>query len=185
MNARKLLLSGGVVLLWVASATPVSDWLCEAVEARNPPAAIADLPEADAILVLGGGVGGAMAPRVIPQLATGASRTWYGARLWKAGKAPEIVAVGGARHGVPESAAIAEFLVDLGVDPAAILQESQSRSTVENALFVKPLLATHQIHRALLVTSALHMPRALAIFRAAGIDARGELGSRVELAELN
>ena len=152
------------------SLAPVADGLCELIEDRYPPAALAQVSQADAIVVLGGGISGAMPPRVIAHLTVGGSRAWYGARLWKTGKAPLMVAVGGGHGGFPESAAIAEFLIDLGVPRSAILEESASRTTVQNALFVKPLLERHQIRRSLLVTSALHMPRALAIFRAAGID---------------
>ena len=149
---------------------PVADRLCESIEDRYPPAVPAQVAQADAILVLGGGISGAMPPRAIAQLSVGGSRAWYGARLWKTGKAPLMVAVGGGRGGFPESAAIAEFLIDLGIPRSAILEESVSRTTVQNALLVKALLEKHQIRRSLLVTSALHMPRALAIFRAAGVD---------------
>jgi uncharacterized SAM-binding protein YcdF (DUF218 family) len=158
------------MLLTIASMAPVSDELCELIERQYLPIEVADTSRADAILVLGGGIGTGLPPRVLPSLATGASRSWYASRLLRAGKAPVVVAVGGANAGGPESAAITEFLVDLGVPRKSILQESRSRTTVENALYVKPMLEAHGIKRALLVTSALHMPRAVAIFRAAGID---------------
>ena len=63
------------------------------------------------------------------------------------------------------------FLADLGVPPEAILLEGRSRNTRENALYTAEILSAEGIDRVLLVTSALHMPRALATFRAAGIDA--------------
>lgn len=167
---RRYHLMGGAVLVWMASIAPVSDELCARIERQYPPTTIANAAPADAILVLGGGIGATFPPRVLPHLTIGASRSWYASRLARAGKAPVIVAVGGGNAGVPESAAIAEFLVDLGVARESILQESRSRTTVENALYVKPILEAHGIKRALLVTSALHMPRAVAIFRAVGID---------------
>lgn len=167
---RRFLLFAAIVSLWTAAILPVADLLCELVEDRHLPVEIAKVVHADAILVLGGGIAPALPPRVLPNLNTGATRSWYAARLLHAGKAPVIVAVGGGNAGGPESAAMAEFLVDLGVPRELVLQESQSRTTVENALYVKPILEAHGIRRSLLVTSALHMPRALAIFRAAGID---------------
>lgn len=166
---RRLLIITAAVLLLAGSIPPVADQLCELVERQYPPIDAVRASGADAILVLGGGIGSASPPRVLPSLGTGASRSWYAARLLHAGKAPLIVAVGGGSTLGPESAAIAEFLVDLGVAGQSILQESRSRTTVENALYVKPILEAHGIRRSLLVTSALHMPRALAIFRAAGI----------------
>ncbi len=167
---RRLILVLGAALLYAASLLPVADWLCELVESRYLPIAAEQMPNADAILVLGGGIGGALSPRVIPQLQLGGSRAWYGVRLWKAGKAPLIVGVGGGALNSPESAALAEFFADMGVKADAVLQESASRTTVENALYVKPLLVERGVKRSLLVTSSLHMQRALAIFKAAGID---------------
>ena len=49
--------------------------------------------------------------------------------------------------------------------------ETASRNTYENAVNSKRLLGAHGLHKVLLVTSALHMPRALALFRALGIEA--------------
>ena len=46
----------------------------------------------------------------------------------------------------------------------AILLESESRTTYENAVGVKRLAAANNINTILLVTSAFHMPRAVAIF---------------------
>jgi uncharacterized SAM-binding protein YcdF (DUF218 family) len=166
----RILFALSVLLLVAGSLKPVADSLCEAVESRYPPKPPGKMPSADAILVLGGGIDGAMPPRIIPQLQGGGSRAWYAVKLWKAGKAPLIIGVGGSHSTIPESAAIAEFLIDMGVRPEAILQESASRTTVENALLVKRLLSERGIKRSLLVTSSMHMPRAYRIFQAAGID---------------
>jgi uncharacterized SAM-binding protein YcdF (DUF218 family) len=64
-----------------------------------------------------------------------------------------------------------QFLTDLGVPPDAVWIENHSRSTHENALQTARLLEQHGLQQVLLVTSALHLPRALATFRAAGINA--------------
>jgi len=50
------------------------------------------------------------------------------------------------------------------------LQEPNSLNTYENAVEVKKILQAKGIQRILLVTSALHMPRSLAIFQKQGID---------------
>jgi uncharacterized SAM-binding protein YcdF (DUF218 family) len=70
----------------------------------------------------------------------------------------------------PESAQMAEILQLMGVPNSAILQESLSHNTHENAAYVKKVLLAHKIRSVLLVTSASVMPRALAVFRLEGID---------------
>jgi hypothetical protein len=84
-----------------------------------------------------------------------------------------LAAASGFRRGerLSEAAATRQFLTDLGVPAAALLFEDRSRSTRENARYSAELIQTHGFARVLLVTSAPHMPRALATFHAAGIDA--------------
>ncbi|MGB6658484.1 MAG: YdcF family protein [Xanthobacteraceae bacterium] len=60
---------------------------------------------------------------------------------------------------------------DLGVDPSRILIESQSRTTSEDALYSAALLKPKPSERWLLVTAAMHMPRAVGCFRVAGFQA--------------
>ena len=51
-----------------------------------------------------------------------------------------------------------------------LVLESESRNTHENAVFTARLFKEHGWRSALLVTSGMHMPRALASFRKAGLD---------------
>jgi uncharacterized SAM-binding protein YcdF (DUF218 family) len=88
--------------------------------------------------------------------------------LWRAGKVKWILVTGG---GVAwnvgefsEGRAMRQFLFDLGVDEDAILVETKSRNTYENALFSKPIWDRHNFAKGLLVTSARHMQRALGTF---------------------
>ncbi len=60
------------------------------------------------------------------------------------------------------------FLESLGVARDRIAVETQSRSTAENAVFSKRLIAPKPGERWLLITSAMHMPRAIGAFRQAG-----------------
>jgi uncharacterized SAM-binding protein YcdF (DUF218 family) len=60
-----------------------------------------------------------------------------------------------------------ERLTDFGVDPSRIRIESRSRTTFEDALYVAALLKPKPSERWLLVTAAMHMPRAVGCFRAA------------------
>ena len=52
-----------------------------------------------------------------------------------------------------------------------LILESRSFNTHENAVFTKEILQALNINKILLVTSAVHMPRSIAIFRHENIDA--------------
>jgi len=56
----------------------------------------------------------------------------------------------------------------LGIPASRITLEKQSRNTIENAVYSKTLAQPKPGERWLLVTSALHMPRAIGAFRQAG-----------------
>lgn len=57
-----------------------------------------------------------------------------------------------------------------GIDAARITLEERSRTTWENALFTEALVKPAAGERWLLVTSAVHMPRAMGAFRKAGFE---------------
>lgn len=173
LGALLMLLGLGWVGLW---ATPVfSDWVRGGLESRYPPRAADVLPVADVIVVLGGGIDVPFAPRVYPDLGAGADRVWHGARLYHAGKAPRILVSGGMlpwrQTGLTEAEAMQAFLIALGVPRSAILLESTSATTRDNAVETARVMADIGLESAILVTSALHMRRAEGSFRAAGISA--------------
>jgi len=175
---QRLALAAGaaaIVWLWVWSTPAVSDWLRGSIERKVPAVTASAMPSADAIVVLGGGMSGALAPwRPYPDLNSAADRVWHAARLYHAGKAPWVVLSGGV-GAFPsatgdEATAMAVLLADLGVPAATLVLETQSRTTSENALASAPMLSTLGARRVILVTSALHMPRALATFRIQGVE---------------
>ena len=103
----------------------------------------------------------------------GSDRVLHALRIYKAGKVRSILITGGDVFGpgadVVEADAILDLLVALGVDRSDILLERQSRNTYENARFSAEIWKREGFRSGLLVTSALHMPRALATFRKAGM----------------
>ena len=86
-------------------------------------------------------------------------RVHYAAKLYKEGKAPLIVVSGGFIdfYGsiVPESEAMKELLMNLGVPHDAIIEESRSRNTHENALYLREIADKEEFNQILLVTSGL------------------------------
>jgi uncharacterized SAM-binding protein YcdF (DUF218 family) len=85
-----------------------------------------------------------------------------------------VLAGGGATLGpiggdVPsEAAAMGALLTQLGVDPARFLLEERSRNTAGNAAYSLELAKPQPGEHWLLVTSAAHLPRAMAAFERAG-----------------
>ena len=163
-----------MTILVVAASPKVAGYLYRSLEHKYLPVSVDKSPRADAIVVLGGGIGGVLPPRVTLDLNGAADRVLHAARLYRAGKAPLIIASGGhvfpQGNSPPESELIADLLAEWGVDRTDLIIENQSRNTFENAKYSKHILEKRELRKVLLVTSALHMPRALAVFKAAGID---------------
>jgi uncharacterized SAM-binding protein YcdF (DUF218 family) len=62
------------------------------------------------------------------------------------------------------------LLQEWGLPASAILTEDHSVNTHENATMSFELLSARKIRKIILVTSAIHMPRAVATFRKAGFE---------------
>jgi uncharacterized SAM-binding protein YcdF (DUF218 family) len=69
-----------------------------------------------------------------------------------------------------EAEVVKLFFREQGLPADRLLVEDRSRNTYENALFTKALVQPPAGQRWLLITSAFHMPRAVAVFRHAGWD---------------
>ena len=63
-----------------------------------------------------------------------------------------------------------KIFAELGGDPSRIYIEPRPRTTSEDALYAAALLKPKRSERWMLVTSALHMPRAVGCFRVAGFQ---------------
>jgi uncharacterized SAM-binding protein YcdF (DUF218 family) len=163
------------LLVLVISGNQWFSWmLAGSLELRHLPAG--PLPKAQAIVVLSSDAEPAVppAPEIALDSAT-ANRLLYGAQLYRQGEAPAVILSGGRvpwmKDLPPMSQSMAEVAELLGVPKSAIIQEPDSANTYENAVDVKAILKARHIGRVLLVTSAMHMPRALALFKHQGIDA--------------
>jgi uncharacterized SAM-binding protein YcdF (DUF218 family) len=169
-------------LLW---SIPWCSELLRATLARNHPVvAEAALPKADAIVVLGGGhYDGWMRRDSVDPDELRYSRLAAGARAWLAGRAPLIILSGGGNgRGPSEAETMAAAIAKTGIPASALLIEDASDSTRDNARMTAVLARERGIRKVLLMTSAVHMPRASLLFRNAGIDVvpvpvpEGELG---------
>jgi uncharacterized SAM-binding protein YcdF (DUF218 family) len=129
--------------------------------------------DAQAIVVLSSGVLPPDGPRTQPELDHDSIlRCQHAARLYHQGPPCKLIVSGGKVHpeepGPAEARVMADFLVQLGVKEADLLIEDQSRSTYENAVQSTHLLKQSGIDKAVLVTDAVDMYRAMCCFRKQG-----------------
>jgi uncharacterized SAM-binding protein YcdF (DUF218 family) len=160
-------------LLWITSTPAFADWAYASLEGQYPPQTIAGTPRADVAILLGGAVAQPTSPRVAADLVASSDRVLHAARLWRAGKVERILVTGGNLRWLPavkpEAELIRDLLVEWGVPADVIDFAGESRNTFENAREIVALRDKAGFRSALLVTSAAHMPRALAVFRKAGL----------------
>ncbi len=158
--------------LWVWSMPVTSDALLGWIEDQAGPRQIEALPHVKVMVLLGGGISGPRLPRrPNPDLNSSADRLWHAARLFRAGKASQIILSGGSLNtgDGSEAEAMRQFMLDLGIPASVMSLESGSENTAGNARLTAEMLAKQGITEILLVTSALHMPRAKRLFEKTGL----------------
>jgi uncharacterized SAM-binding protein YcdF (DUF218 family) len=161
-----------IALLLLIGFSPLPDLLALPLEERFAPPP-ADAPAPDGIIVLGGSVDEKMsaihdsvamneaAERLTAPIAL--KRLYPAARLVFTGGSG---ALAGSTH--TEAEAVARFWREAGLDRGDVIYEDKSRNTYENAIATRDLVKPQAGERWLLVTSAMHMPRSVGIFRRAG-----------------
>lgn len=174
-------IGAALIILLLASNGWVDKLLIKSLEWEHIPQS--ELPTTEAIVILGGAVRATGFPRPFVEVNEAGDRVIYGAKLYRDGKAPLIIASGGRinwrgggnsqKGGLrqqAESTDMATLLEFFGVPKTAILEDKTSLNTRENAVNVQKILQERQIKQVLLVTSAMHMKRSILIFRHLGMD---------------
>ena len=133
-----------------------------------------ETPQAEVIIVLAGGTQSAQFPRPITEINGAGDRIIYAAHLFHEGASEKILLSGGRidwlARGAEPTDDMAEILTMLDIPLEALLYEPDSRNTYENAVKSYNLLEPMGIKRIILVTSAAHMPRAVALFEHQGFE---------------
>lgn len=173
-RAGRRLLACGVVLLMVCGFSPLGNVLLLSLSERFP-AWQFDGREPDGVIVLGGAIDSEVsAARNAVEMDASAERVMAMLELARRFPRARIVFTGGSGNlvetSVPEAPFAGRLLEEFGVDRQRIVLESDSRTTDENAVFTRKLVVPKPGERWLLVTSAFHMPRSIAVFRAAGFE---------------
>lgn len=159
--------------LWAWSMPVTSDALMATLERRYENLPVEVVPRADAIVVLGGAFS-ADANWPYPSAGEAVDRYWHAARLYHAGRGQRILLSGGRDPRRPanptEAQSGAIFLADMGVPAGHLLLDNEARTTQQHVAHIAQLLEAHGLRSFLLVTSASHMRRAEAVFRAGGLE---------------
>ncbi|GAC1706571.1 MAG: hypothetical protein NVS9B7_16220 [Flavisolibacter sp.] len=97
------------------------------------------------------------------------------ALLYKTGRIGKIIIAAGngylVKHTFNEAAFIKQTLKNIGIPDSVVFTDPDSRNTLENAINSKRIIdSIHLSGPFLLISSALHLPRALHVFRKKGMD---------------
>jgi uncharacterized SAM-binding protein YcdF (DUF218 family) len=173
-NRQKLLtLLGIVLLLMCASASdPVTKWIVSSLEDQYPDLAAEEIKRCDTIVVLGGCT--SITPAERPQLSIAGERICLAARLYHAGKADKVIVTGDelietkTEFDSPQAQGRA-LLEGLGV-AASDIETLSGRNTLGELTSLKAAPEYWQSKRCGLVTSAIHMPRAMKLAASFELD---------------
>ena len=168
---RNLVVAATTLMLFFA-VLPIGGWMTERLENRFP--ANPEIPSDIAgIIVLGGTISQYLtATQGQPALTTGGER--FTEFLYLARRFPDarLIFTGGSGalfdQSLREADAARLFFTRMGMAEDRVLYERNSRNTLENAEFSRALAGDLIEGKWVLVTSAIHMPRAMGVFRKAG-----------------
>ena len=113
-----------------------------------------------------------------------ADRLFQAILLYKTGKVSKLFISGGSGTilypELLESEIVKDYLIKTGIPQQDILIENRSRNTYQNAQFTARILKEKNFtDTCLLITSALHIPRATACFTKAGIKVKAYPSNQV------
>ena len=172
-DRKVTILSISVLSIYLLLASPLlANSLTLLLEGREKPIACESITPS-AIVVLGGGIkSNARTIKDIDYLHVASFRRIQSA-LRLAQKYPElkIIVSGGAGNiSVTEADLMSAMLQHQGINSTRIIKERKSSSTWESSLNTGLILKEENIKSIYLVTSAIHMPRAIRGYRKQGLD---------------
>ncbi len=162
-----------ILLLLLAGQNYLSDRFLETLEHRYSPINLSQIKAQDAsikwIVVLGGGTIPNARLSAVEQLSDASvHRLWEGLRLHRRYPGSRLLLSGGMVDGdTAEAQLLAKAAEAFGARTKDIVMDLRSRDTEEQACRIRALIGKERL---ILVTSAFHMPRAVGLFRHAGLD---------------
>jgi len=149
---------GALLLLWLLGVAAWIIWVGDRDQAAP----------ADAIIVLGAAAYDAKPSPVFEE------RIRHGLDLYRQGYASKLIftgGFGGSRARFSESQVARRYALKQKVPAADILIETKSRTTRQNLVEAKQVMAKNNLHRVIVVSDPLHMARALRLSKELDIDA--------------
>jgi len=169
MGAAKIVLTLGFLVLTALSFSAVADQIIKPLELWYPPLLeTSELKDVKWVVVLGGGHASNLTLPPNAQIGNfSLARLIEGIRIHRALPESKLILSGGAVFDpVPVAVTMAAVARMLGVSPDDMVLESQSQDTGQQSHFVQGIV---QDDRCILVTSAIHMPRAMLVFEQKGL----------------
>ena len=159
----------GIVLLVCFSYSAIPNALLKPLEYGYPPIAVDDLEGVKWVVVLGGGHISDPRLSANSQLSGATlSRLVEGIRVYRLLPGSKLILSGGSSFGkTPNAEVVADAALALGVDKSDIVLEMLSRDTKDEAMFIRKMVIDEPL---VLVTSAAHMPRSMALFQRHGMN---------------
>ena len=160
-------------LVWFVGATLLPYNLLAALELPYARTSLDDVPEADAVVMLGGGHERSQYDAFGVGATTAFDRPIMALELMRRKRAPVLVLGGGgvleAGKPTPDAVLLERWFTAWQLPAAPVLNLGINGTTHDEALSLRTLAAEKKWTRILLVTSANHMKRAEATFRATGL----------------
>jgi len=169
----KMLVLVSVMLLAFCSYTPTANILIKSLEKRYPPykldnaLSLKDMPKL--VVVLGAGYSPDESMPVMSRIGYDSMyRLIEGIRIYRMIPGGKLLLSGGSTHGLGSSAEdMAAIAKGIGVSEQDIIIESKSRDTKDEAQIISAMIKDE---RFILVTSAAHMSRSMALFTKLGMN---------------
>lgn len=169
---KKRLLRATIILFYFFSNSFIIDEFVRLHEERNQ--TYAELTEIYDVAIVLGGFSDYDAKQELIQFHSSTDRLMAGIKLYKTGRAKKLMISSGSgkimHPDEKEALFIEDYLLKIGIPTEDLIIESESKNTRENAAYSAKILEEQYTNgNYLLVTSAIHMPRAKRCFKKAGL----------------
>jgi len=169
-KAGKIFVLIGIIFLGMLSYDGVSDRLLRPLEYQYPPLlSLENIQNVKWIVVLGGGHTSDSKLPITSQVSEASLiRLVEGIRLYRGVPKSKLILSGGRPfEKISNAQVLADVAIAIGVKKQDLILEDISKDTEDEARLIQEIVSQE---RFILVTSASHMPRSMALFKKLGMD---------------